>query len=145
METTINLLNNKIKISTELNGKLNGLKKSNWGADKSQHHTINVTHDNHTIAFDFWASKAQPYVRTAQDLLDAFQCLLSDAGYGRNIYEDFCNDLGYDIYDDEGNINSNSKNIHSQCSKLYKKFNLLNFECDVHDMYNELCDKYNIL
>jgi hypothetical protein len=48
------------------------------------------------VSFYFWASLAQPELRSPSDLRGAFECFLSDAIAGKQSFEDFCGDFGYD-------------------------------------------------
>ena len=47
--------------------------------------------------FDFWASLAEPELRSPSDLRGAFECFLSDAIAGEQSFEEFCGDFGYDV------------------------------------------------
>jgi len=131
METSIKLLQNKITISSR---NVNS-KKSSWGADEHQHHVISLTTSEGVISFDYWASKAQPYVRMATDLLECLSAFLSDAMYGEMSYEDFISEMGYEP-------NEESEQIHSECVVAYDKFLELELLDDMYDLTNELNEKY---
>lgn len=74
-----------------------GDKKATWG-DNWNNHRITVYNKTtkKRISFEFWASLAEPKIRTRRDCLSAFDCFLSDAMCGDQSFEDFCSDCGYD-------------------------------------------------
>lgn len=80
-----------------INSTNTGAKASKWGADKHQHHTVGLSLNGKRTRFDFWASKAQPTMKTDNDNLGALQCFFSDALSGENSFSDFCGEFGYDI------------------------------------------------
>lgn len=72
-----------------------GNKESSWG-DNWNNHKITIRHDGRSCSFDFWASIANPEVRTVSDLGNAVFCFLSDAESGKMDFSEFCNEFGYD-------------------------------------------------
>lgn len=140
MDTSIRVNGNAIKIlSRNTNTKV-----SQWGASENQHHTIMVSTVKGAISFDFWASQAQPYVRSANDLIGAFSCLLSDAMCVKDIdYEDFCGDMGYEMYDEDTfEFNEKSQRIYRACETALEQVESLGL--DIYDTYNEISEKYDI-
>lgn len=80
-----------------IKSRFTGSKKASWaGAENWNHHVISVTFNGRRTQFDFWASVAEPEIRTKSDLLNAFECFVSDAIAGNGSFEDFCSDMGYD-------------------------------------------------
>ena len=74
-----------------------GTKESRWGTDESQHHKINVQYNgSKVVSFDFWTSKAEPHIKTKEQLLSAFACLLSEAQIGRDYnLDEMAEEFGY--------------------------------------------------
>lgn len=73
-----------------------GRKASTWGAGRNQHHTITVKHGDKLTRFDFWASRAEPKIKTEYDLLNAFYNFVTDALAGLEDFDDFCGNFGFD-------------------------------------------------
>jgi len=118
-------------------------KKSSWGAHENQHHTILVTHEDTTVSFDYWASQAKPSIECEQDLHDAFNCFLLDAMSGDNTHNGFCDELGYEMYNDEGEIDTDTLDVYNSCVKMNNKFNSLNIG-DIYDCSNDFSEKYDV-
>lgn len=74
-----------------------GIKESRWGADASQHHKINVQYNgSKAVSFDYWASKAEPHIKTREQLLSAFACILLEAQTGRDYtLDEWAEETGY--------------------------------------------------
>lgn len=77
-----------------------GGKPAGWGNGQQNwnHHRVTVrsSRTNKLTGFDFWASIASPHVDSRADVLSAFECFVSDALAGRESFEDFCGEFGYD-------------------------------------------------
>ncbi len=77
-----------------------GSKEANWGDGRGNwnHHRmlVHAPKNGKRIYFDFWASIAEPRVKTGRDVLEAFECFLSDAVSGAEKFDYFCADFGYD-------------------------------------------------
>lgn len=77
-----------------------GSKPADWGNGRENwnHHRITVysSRTNKRTGFDFWASIMNPHVDSRADVLSAFECFVSDALAGRDSFEDFCAEFGYD-------------------------------------------------
>lgn len=78
-----------------------GSKPAPWNDNHSQnwnHHWITVSskETGKKTGFDFWASIANPELRSRYDVLNAFYCFVSDAISGMEDFPDFCAEFGYD-------------------------------------------------
>lgn len=92
METNYKLL----KLVAEWTGE-----KSSIHADKdnsARHFTIFVENiaTETVISFDYWSSIARPEFETETELLEAYECFVSDAILGINSFSDFCSETGCD-------------------------------------------------
>ena len=139
METTITLNGKQIRII----GRYAGRRVSNWGGSENQHHVITVYVGETFVQFDYWASKANPRITTEQELLDAFNCFISDAISGEYDFSEFCDEFCYDKYNEEGDIHEEHRKIHLACVALLNKYNELDLG-DIYDLANELREKYDL-
>lgn len=88
------------------------------------------------ITFEYWQSIAKVRIKTVDDLITAFGCLVMDAQYGDLSFKDFCSELGYECYDAE--TKKESMKVYKGCQKQYAK--ALELGIDLADMYNLLSD-----
>ena len=137
MKTTIELNNTPITIESIFAGTKNSL----WDAKKEQHHIVSVSANNKTISFNFWTSIAQPTIDSEDYLLDAFYCFISDGMSADMSFNEFCNELGYDVYSDDDKQTAST--IYSACRDNFIKLEQLSIG-DIYDVCNELQDKYDL-
>lgn len=83
------------------------------------------------VSFDFWASLANPELRSPSDLRNAFECFLTDAIAGEQDFDSFCGDFGYD------NDSRKAENIYKACVKTAQKAARL-VDGDLYELANAL-------
>lgn len=84
---------NDIELTSEYTGKKSALFDTD-GTTMERHWTIKCKKEDREIEFDYYPSKANPYVDTEEEILEAFECFLSDAVYGFESLDDVYNELG---------------------------------------------------
>lgn len=114
-----------------------GSKKAEWGNGQENwnHHRVTVTNTEngkHT-GFDFWASIAQPELRSEYDVLNAFNCFVSDAITGKDSFEDFCGEFGYDT------DSRKAEKTHKACQRATDKLERI-YDGDIYDLANRLSE-----
>lgn len=124
------------KIKSEYKGD----KAAPWGdrQENWNNHIItvkNITTGKRT-SFEFWASIMHPEIQTEDDLLNAFECFVSDALSGENSFEDFCNEYGYDT------DSRSAERTHKACVKSNQKLKGI-YAGDLYELANELNEKIN--
>lgn len=120
----------------EIKANYKGTKKAKWG-DNFNNHMITVTNTEtgQKITFEFWASIANPELKTEYDILNAFYCFVSDAIAGSESFDNFCSEFGY-------NTNSRTaKKIHRKCKKQLEKLKKI-YDDDICELANELSEQY---
>jgi hypothetical protein len=101
----------------------------NWN-----NHRVYLSKNGRRCSFEFWASIANPEVRSPSDLRGAFECFLSDATAGEQSFEEFCRDFGYDT------DSRNAERVHKACVRsAVKARRLLNGD-DIYALSNALSD-----
>lgn len=90
----------------------------------------NITTGKRT-SFEFWASIANPTIKTEKDLLSAFSCFISDALAGSGSFESFCSEFGYD------EDSRRAERTYKACVTSYNKAERV-IDGDLNDIYNEL-------
>ena len=117
-----------------------GNKKADWGEkveiENWNHHTITVknTETGKRTSFDFWGSLVNPEIETEKELLFAFYCFVSDGLVGKESFDEFCSEMGYD------EDSRRAEKIYKDCQKSYNKFARL-FDGDIYDFIIEYCTK----
>lgn len=120
-----------------INSTYKGDKPAEWGKiHNCNNHRITVmnTENGKRTSFDFWASLANPEIKTDNDNISAFGCFLSDATAGEYDFDTFCNEFGYD---------SPSKAYHTwkECQKATNKAKRLIGDMDkLYDVYNDILE-----
>ena len=97
---------------------------SRWGALRDNQYRIfikNLT-SGETCSFRYWNSnKVYHPIKELKDLISAVDCFCGDAISGTYSFEEFCNEFGYDVYDDYyGGYNKKTKSIYSACRRSYQ-------------------------
>ncbi len=117
----------------KLSAKYTGSKKADWGNghENWNHHKITVknTETGKQTSFDFWASIANPEVRSREDLIGAFECFVGDAVAGMNDFNDFCSEFGYD------EDSRRAEKIYKACQKATEKLQRI-YNGDVYSLYS---------
>ncbi len=110
-----------------------GDKPAPWMSGNKNRNIIRVTNTetDEFIEFDFWGSMEHPVVKTEYDLLNAFQCFVSDAIYADLGFSEFCSTLGYDKYDEE------AERVYNECLEHLKMLESI-YDGDIYDLSNEL-------
>lgn len=119
----------------EISASYVGDKVSPWDTRNYNYHKITVKNieTKKRTSFDFWCSIAKPEIETADDILEAFSCFLSDATAGDYDIDDFYNEFCGD-----GEIKQAVKAWHS-CQKSLKKALRVVGNIDIiYDLLNEL-------
>jgi hypothetical protein len=105
------------------------------GNSKKQHWVISVWNpeNEQQIEFDFFASIANPEIKSFADLMEAWTCFVRDAISGKDKFRDFCSEFGYKFGD------TKAKRIHLECvAALYEFERLMAPDGDIHDYYSML-------
>lgn len=111
-----------------------GSKPAPWDdySENWNHHRITISKDGRRTSFDFWAKIAKPRLTTREDLLGAFQCILSDALAGGLGFDVFCDKAGYDICSVEALKNWKA------CWRVLKKLSRVLGGDKLHDLGREV-------
>ena len=137
MVTTIKVNGKEIKLTSIWANE----KKALWGANEIQHHIVMVEVDGVSHNFDYWASQAHPIIDSESRLIEAFHCFVRDAVNGDYGFYEFCNEFGYDVYDEDEKKRVSP--IYQGCRENKLKYDKLNLG-DVWDFSNELEEMYNL-
>jgi len=114
-----------------------GDKVAPWD-DKQQNynnHVITVTNtENGAVTrFDFWGSIANPELTKEYDVLNALYCFVSDAVSGKENFENFCAEFGYDT------DSRTAERTWKACKKSLEKLQRI-YSGDIYDLANELSE-----
>ena len=98
--------------------------KSKWGALKDNQYRIYVKNlkTEEKCSFRFWNSNTvyRP-IKTNYELIGALDCFISDAISATYSFEEFCDEFGYDRFDDYyDGYNKEAKRIHNACKRSYQ-------------------------
>jgi hypothetical protein len=101
--------------------------------DNWNNHTVTVynTEIRKRTSFEFWASIMNPEIRTPAEVLEAFECFVSDALAGDQSFTDFCADMGYDT------DSRQAERTWKACIRSWKKLNRIS-NVDIFDLANDL-------
>ena len=122
--------------------------RSNWGAIKDNQYLVFLKNleSGEQCSFRYWSSNTvYRSMHTNHDLIFAVECFLSDAISGSNSFEEFCHELGYDLYDDySGGYNKKSKKIYNACKRSYKSaLRVVGNDDDIYTLSNKIIDLKN--
>jgi len=112
-----------------------GNKASPWDEHNYNNHRVTVSKGGKRTSFEFWASIANPELRSPSDLREAFGCFLSDACAGLQSFDDFCSDFGYDT------DSRKAEKTYRACERAWEKAKRILGDDDVYDMSNALNDQ----
>jgi hypothetical protein len=125
--------------SFKISSVFTGSKEAPWSKyDRNlrnrNHHTVSVTNTDNgkRTRFSFWASIAQPELRSKYDVLNAFYCFVSDALSGDMLFNDFCSEFGFDDPDQ-------SLRTWRDCQRSAKQLQRI-FPGDICDLVNDLSE-----
>lgn len=106
------------------------------GVDNWNNHRITIYNSitKKRASFNFWASIANPELRTRYDLLNAFYCILNDANAGRESFDDFCSNFGYD------NDSRKAEKTHKACIAIDNKLASVIGSLDIYELLYELSE-----
>ena len=109
----------------EIKASYKGNKKASWGDNWNNYMiTVTNTETDQKITFEFWASIANPELKTEYDILNAFYCFVSDAIAGSN-FKEFCNE------------SRQAEKIYRKCKKQLEKLKKI-YDGDIYELANEL-------
>jgi hypothetical protein len=108
-----------------------------WPADEKNYHNHKVTvlSGGKKTSFEYWGSIMYPEISNEIDLLNAFECFVMDALSAQNNFEDFCNELGYDV-------SRKAERVYKACEKSLLKLERI-YSGDVCGLANELRETIN--
>lgn len=108
-----------------------GLKVASWDEYNDRHNKVTIKNfkNGKRTSFDFWGSVKNPSLESDYDLLNAFYCFVSDALYGLESFENFCDEFGYDT------DSRKAEKIYKLCKRAYVKFERVSGFSD-NEMYN---------
>jgi len=121
MSVIENILNNKgFEVSSVYNGVIN---KDNW-----QRHSWSVLIQGNGLFIEVDYGKGMGHSAddgvTADDIIP---CIIMDSSFAGESFEEFCDMLGYDKYDDYGRYNERSEEIWNACKEQLDNFEALGF------------------
>ena len=122
----------------EIKATLKGDKKATWSDNNFNNHMVKITNTETKMStsFEFWASIAKPEITEEAEVLNAFECFISDAISGENDYKEFCWELGYE--EDSRKARSTWRACQRACNKLKRIY-----DKDIYDLANELQEVEN--
>jgi hypothetical protein len=98
--------------------------------------TIHMKKDGDEVRFSFYDSvyhwSKGVTKMGADDLKNAVDCILSDALSGMFSHEEFCNEYGYDPFDNK------AKRVYNQCKDALDKVLTLMGKDDIYNILNEI-------
>ena len=135
LENIEQITNKAVFKNFEIKASYKGTKKAEWSNNNFNNHMITVinTETNQKITFEFWASIANPELKTEYDILNAFYSFVSDAVSGNESFEEFCSNCGYDT------DSRTAEKIYKKCKKQLEKLNKI-YDGDICDIVNELSE-----
>lgn len=109
-----------------------GDKAAPFSNENYNNHRITVTGPTgEKCSFEFWASIIHPEIETQQQVIEAFQCFVSDATSGLQDFEEFCSEFGYDT------DSRSAERTHKACQRAAAKLSRV-YSGDVYDLANAL-------
>lgn len=77
-----------------------------------------------------------PEIRSPKEVVEAFQCFVSDATSGLQGFEEFCSELGYDT------DSRAAERTHKACQLAAKKLGRI-YQGDLYELHNDLIELEN--
>lgn len=116
----------------EIKASYKGNKKAFWGDNWNNYMiTVTNTETDQKITFEFWASIANPELKTEYDMLNAFYCFVSDAIAGSYAFKEFCSEFGYN------NDSRQAEKIYRKCKKQLEKLKKI-YDGNIYELANKL-------
>lgn len=127
-----------LTISSKFLGNKNWHEMDNDKYPNYNNHIIYIynTDTKKRCSFEFWNSIVGGEITDEMELLEAFNCFVSDARIGEDSYEDFIHEFGYE--DDKS-----AKSIYKLCCKSLEQFDRV-VGLDVCDVLNDLRENYRL-
>lgn len=107
MRATLKQLVKKVRFSFD-GAKLDWAKQSEWQQEATGYRCT-LKYKGRQYSFDFWQG---PAISRDPDAAGCLDCLLSDAQGGRQSFEDFCGEFGYDT------DSRSAEQTHKACEKV---------------------------
>lgn len=116
--------------------------ESKWGAIKGNQYSVYVKNirTGNKLVFRYWSGNTVYHpMKTNYDLIFALQCFCSDATCGTYTFEEFCDEFGYELYDDEEyGYNRKALEIHRACKREYEKaMHVFENKDELYRVYNK--------
>jgi hypothetical protein len=110
-----------------------GDKAATWSKDNYNNHLVTVTNTDNKqrCTFEFWASIADPEIKTEHDILNAFSCFVGDAVSGNMSFDEFCSEFGYDT------DSRTAEKTWKACKHSSEKLERI-YDGDIYELANEL-------
>ena len=120
----------------KLSSRFVGLDYPDWSKkDKRQHQKITIEVDYKKHSFDYWRGLSYPEQMKEKELIEAFECFLSDCISGDQTIDDFQSEFGYE------NV-SECIRVYNACKAELEAWK--NFFIDPYDLDNWLRDRYDL-
>jgi hypothetical protein len=112
-----------------------GDKRSSWNDSNYNNHKVTIYNKDNkkSCSFEYWASVANPKLRSKYDILNAFYCFVSDCVAGIDGFDDFCSEFRYN------NDSIKAHNIYKACQKSLKKLKRI-YDGDLYELLNKLSE-----
>lgn len=123
-----------------INSKFIGNKAANWDSKAGiktnyNNHKVTVSCNGKRTSFDFWGSLNDPQIKTDSENMFALYCFLSDSISGKESFEDFCSEFGYD--EDSRSAERTHRACEKSCDKAERLFS------DLYELINEIQETYD--
>ena len=122
----------------EVKATFKGDKKATWMDNNFNNHMVKITNTETktSTSFEFWGSIVNPELSTEYDVLNAFNCFVSDAIAGHDDFKEFCGNMGYD------EDSRQARSTWRACQRAYNKLKRI-YNKDIYDLSNELQEVAN--
>lgn len=116
---------------------VNGFPNDKRDTNPHGHFKIHLTTENGSDSFDYYGSafdaRNNKKILPADDLLNALECIISDAIAGTYSFEEFCDEFGYD------EDSRSAERIHKACIDTFNRVNTLGIsENDLYEIVNDI-------
>ena len=127
-----------LTISSKFLGNKNWNHNDNGKYDNYNNHIVYIynTDTKKRCSFEFWNSIVGGEITDERELLDAFNCFVSDAHIGEDSYENFITEFGYE----DGKF---AKDVYKLCCKSLEQFDRV-VGLDICDVLNDLRENYGL-
>ena len=113
---------------------------SKWSSNFNYHKvTVKNIETGKWTWFEFWQSLNEKRISNKEQLLEAFWCFLLDAQAGDNDYAGFCDEYGYNRYDQHSK--QTYKKVRAARDKAVR---VLGGMGEASDMLNRIQEEYNL-